>query len=91
MIHGCCVSIGCYAMTDKYINEVYTLAQVAFEGEQTSFRVYIFPFDLYHEKLALYKDHPWYEFWLNLKQGYDFFQPESGAARCFGEKWNVLL
>lgn len=73
MVHGNCVSIGCYAMTDPYINEIYALAVAAFRSGQPFFRVHAFPFKLESENLTKYQSHQWYPFWLNLKQGYDYF------------------
>lgn len=73
MVHGKCVSIGCYAMTDKNINEIYTLAHAAFKNGQPFFRVHAFPFRFDGNKLDHYSEHKWYRFWLNLKQGYDLF------------------
>lgn len=73
MVHGSCVSIGCYAMTDDYINEIYALAFAALKNGQPFFRVHSFPFELDDESLADYQSHPWHQFWLNLKEGYDFF------------------
>ena len=74
MVHGSCVSIGCYAMTDKYINEIYALSVAALKNGQPFFRVHAFPFRLEEEKLAQYKRHKWYDFWTNLKEGYDYFE-----------------
>lgn len=74
MVHGNCVSIGCYAMTDAYVDEIYSLAAAALEGNQGFFRVHIFPFRLEPEALAKYQDHPWYDFWRNLQQGYRYFE-----------------
>ena len=73
MVHGNCVSIGCYAMTDPYINEIYALAAAALSKGQPFFRVHAFPFKLESEKLSQYTTHQWYPFWLNLKEGYDYF------------------
>lgn len=73
MIHGNCVSIGCYAMTDKYINEIYTLAHAALSAGQPFFRVHAFPFKLDTERLKKETSNKWYTFWLNLKEGYDYF------------------
>lgn len=73
MVHGKCISIGCYAMTDRIINEIYALAHAAFESGQLFFRVHIFPFKLEEENLARYREHHWYSFWQNLKTGYDWF------------------
>lgn len=73
MVHGSCVSIGCYAMTDGYITEIYAMAQAAFEAGQPFFRVHAFPFRMENDAVAAYKTHKWYSFWLNLKEGYDLF------------------
>ena len=73
MVHGRCVSIGCYAMTDSYIDEIYTLSAAALESGQPFFRVHSFPFKLESETLSKYSSHQWYPFWLNLKEGYDYF------------------
>ncbi|MCP3866894.1 MAG: murein L,D-transpeptidase, partial [Gammaproteobacteria bacterium] len=73
MVHGRCVSIGCYAMTDLYINEIYALAVAAFKSGQPFFRVHVFPFKLESERLSEYEDSQWHAFWLNLKEGYDYF------------------
>ncbi|VAW44912.1 probable exported protein STY0357 [hydrothermal vent metagenome] len=73
MVHGSCVSVGCYAMTDPQIEEIYTLMVAAFEGNQAFIRVHAFPFRMSEENLQAQKDHHWIEFWQNLKTGYDFF------------------
>lgn len=73
MVHGNCVSIGCYAMTDAYINEIYALAVAALTSGQPYFRVHAFPFKLEASALSKYRSSRWYSFWLNLKEGYDYF------------------
>lgn len=73
MVHGNCVSIGCYAMTDAYINEIYALSVAALKSGQTFFRVHSFPFKLESEVLSKYSSSQWHPFWLNLKEGYDYF------------------
>ena len=74
MVHGDCVSIGCYAMTDPQINEIYSLASAALENGQPFFRVHAFPFKMTDERLAKETQNPWYSFWQNLKTGYDIFE-----------------
>lgn len=76
MVHGSCVSIGCYAMTDPGIEEIYALADAALRAGQPFFRVHVFPFALTNEKLRERHDSPWYGFWENLKEGYDYFERE---------------
>lgn len=74
MVHGDCVSIGCYAMTDPQIEEIYTLVHSAFAHGQGFIRVHIFPFHMSHSRLLAEIDHRWYLFWRNLKDGYVFFE-----------------
>ena len=74
MVHGDCVSIGCYAMTDGGIEEIYGLAEAALQSGQRFFRVHIFPFRMTDENMMRYADSPWAEFWANLKEGYDLFE-----------------
>ena len=74
MVHGSCASIGCYAMTNKRIEEIYTLMHAAFEGGQSFVRIHIFPFRMTENALKKHEKSKWYNFWLNLKTGYDFFE-----------------
>ena len=74
MVHGNCVSIGCYAMTDRYIEEIYTLADAALRNGQPQFKVHVFPFKMVPETLAKHRTSPWYSFWQELKAGYDAFE-----------------
>ena len=74
MVHGNCVSIGCYAMTDAGIEQIWALADGALRGGQNYFRVHVFPFRMSAEKLESHTDSDWHAFWLNLKQGHDLFE-----------------
>lgn len=76
MVHGSCVSIGCYAMTDEKIEEIYRLVEAALNEGQEYVPVHIFPFKMSDEKLAEFSVHEWYEFWSNLQEGYDYFESE---------------
>lgn len=73
-IHGSCVSIGCYAMTDEKIKEIYALADGALQNGQRFFRVHIFPFRMTKENIEAHKNLKWGGFWQNLKVGYDYFE-----------------
>lgn len=46
MVHGSCVSIGCFAMTNPIIAEIWTLMEAAFTQKQLFVNVFIFPFKL---------------------------------------------
>jgi murein L,D-transpeptidase YafK len=74
MVHGKCSSIGCYAMTDPGIERIYVLAEAALNAGQPFFRVHAFPFRMTDKRLAQEANNPWFGFWQNLKQGYDFFE-----------------
>ena len=74
MVHGDCVSIGCYAMTDDNMEEIYTLAQAALQKEQPFFRVHIFPFRMTSDNMERHRQNSWFHFWENLKTGYDWFE-----------------
>lgn len=74
MVHGACASIGCYAMTDAVIEEIYTLMAAAFENGQPFVRTHIFPFPMTDDALAGHSGNKNAEFWRNLKQGWDWFE-----------------
>ena len=74
MIHGNRISIGCLAMTDEKIEEIYTLCDAAHAGGQTYFRVHFFPFRMTSERMEQAKDSEWFDFWTNLKEGHDHFE-----------------
>lgn len=85
MIHGSNVSIGCLAMTDEKIEEIYTMADAALQNGQPFFRIHIFPFRMNEEQMAQAAGDPNKPFWDNLKQGYDAFEkngtpPDVGVA-----------
>jgi len=76
MVHGNCVSIGCYAMTDEKIEEIYGLVEEALEKGERSIQVHIYPFRMTEENMAAYSHYQWFDFWENLKEGYDYFEAE---------------
>lgn len=74
MVHGDRVSIGCLAMTDEKIEEIYTLCAAAHAKGQGAFQVHVFPFRLTDERMRKAAGSPWEGFWQNLRQGYDLFE-----------------
>ncbi len=74
MIHGSTVSIGCLAMTDEKIEEIYTLCDAAHSHGQKFFRVHIFPFRMGPGRMEKAKDSEWISFWNELREGYDWFE-----------------
>ena len=74
MVHGDCVSIGCYAMTDSKIEEIYELVEQALTYGQKIIRVHAFPFRMTVENMQRHYGDKWYHFWENLQEGYDWFE-----------------
>ena len=73
MIHGDCLSAGCYAMTDEQISEIYSLARDSLSG-RPSFQVQAYPFRLTPANLARHRTNPHMAFWKMLKIGNDHFE-----------------
>ncbi|MBL8587610.1 MAG: hypothetical protein JNK46_03690 [Methylobacteriaceae bacterium] len=87
MVHGDCQSVGCYAMTDKGIEEIYGYVEAALRNGQREVPVHIFPFRMTSSAIAREAGggglaslfggatHAgWGDFWRNLKEGYDLFE-----------------
>jgi murein L,D-transpeptidase YafK len=74
MVHGDCVSSGCYAMTDEQIAEIFALARDSFLGGQPSFQIQAYPFRLTPVNLARHRTNPNMAFWEMLKIGNDHFE-----------------
>ena len=73
MVHGSCVSIGCYAMTDPVIEQLWTLMRAAYLRGQPFVRVHVFPFAMTAEALERHSASEWSSFWLNLAEGWAAF------------------
>lgn len=76
MVHGNCVSIGCYAMGDEAIEQIYTLVDAALRDGQPAVPVHVFPFRMSEEALRLNAASPHLAFWRDLQQGWDYFERE---------------
>ena len=88
MVHGSCKSVGCFAMTDKGIDEIYGFVAAALAAGQREVPVHIFPFRMTDAAIAREtggggflsffatdsgNSAQWAGFWRNLKEGYDLF------------------
>ncbi|MEW6731839.1 MAG: L,D-transpeptidase family protein [Acidobacteriota bacterium] len=78
-IHGNCVTIGCVPITDDGIKELYLIAVEARAAGQQNIPVHIFPAKLKSDTLSQlqreYGDNKiLWDFWRNLKSGYDYFE-----------------
>lgn len=74
MVHGGEVSIGCFAMTDPLIEEIYLIVEAALTKGQDEVPVHVFPFPITAERLATEPDHAANSFWQELRPGYEAFE-----------------
>lgn len=74
MIHGDCKSVGCFAMTDPGIAEIYALARETFRGGNAGFQVQLLPFRMTTAKLVQHSSSEHIGFWQDIKEGYDYFE-----------------
>jgi murein L,D-transpeptidase YafK len=74
MIHGRCKSVGCYAMTDGLMEEIYAIARESFLGGHDAFQVHAFPFRMNRENMARHANYEAYPFWQTMKEAYNYFE-----------------
>lgn len=74
MIHGSDVSIGCLAMTDPGIEEIYLIIQAALADGQAHIPTHLFPFRMTPERMQTATNHPHHPFWKTLQPAYIGFE-----------------
>ncbi|WP_202906420.1 L,D-transpeptidase family protein [Morganella psychrotolerans] len=73
MIHGDCKSVGCYAMTDAYMGEIYRNVENALQGGQTDLNIAIYPFRMNQENMNRHRNSSHMAFWQQLQPAYQYF------------------
>lgn len=73
MIHGNCVSVGCYAMTDAYMDEIYTYVEAALRNGQPRVEIGIYPFRMTEGNMQRHRYSSFYNFWKQLQPGFTQF------------------
>jgi len=73
MIHGECKSIGCYAMTNAYMDEIFTYVDAALRNGQVKVDIAIYPFRMTDANLQRHRMSSYYTFWRGLQPGYRYF------------------
>lgn len=81
MVHGDCVSEGCFAMTDPLMEEIYILVDHALRRSVDEVPVHVFPFRMTAQRMQQARNNPNYPFWRNLKEGHDFFEKHGYPPR----------
>lgn len=74
MVHGDCQSVGCFAMGNNRIEEIYMLAYAALQNGQEQFGVHVFPFRPTPENMKKFAASPWIRFWKSLEPAYAAFE-----------------
>jgi murein L,D-transpeptidase YafK len=74
MVHGHFLSIGCYAMTDPVIDEIWNLVTAALKSGQKRFQAQVFPFRMTDANMARHEQAGETPFWRQLKEGHDLFE-----------------
>lgn len=70
MVHGGWRSVGCFAMTDAGIEEIYTLVNEAFKAGVPNIPVQIYPFRMSAGRMQQEKESEHYTFWQHLLPGW---------------------
>ena len=70
MVHGDILSIGCFAMTDARIEEIYTMVNEAFKASTQYVPVQVYPFRMTDERMLKEQESEHFEFWQHLLPGW---------------------
>ena len=91
MVHGGCSSIGCYAMTDPAVDDIYRLLSAALGNGQASVEVHAFPFRMTEGNMKRHAQSRWIDFWRDLKAGYDLFESDRNvpSVQLVGKRYVV--
>ena len=81
MVHGRDVSIGCLAMTDSGIEEIYIMVEQALVHGQKTVPVQIYPFVPTPARLSEEKDSPHAAFWADMARAWDWTERTRTPAR----------
>jgi murein L,D-transpeptidase YafK len=75
MVHGNTVSIGCFAMTDPLIEEIYLVVAAALKNNATV-PIHSFPFRMTEDRMQKAQASPHQDFWQNLRPAHELFEKE---------------
>lgn len=74
MVHGGCSSVGCYAVTNDAVDEIWRITRAALRAGQKRFHVHAYPFRMTPANLSQLHTSPWADFWQDLRNGHDAFE-----------------
>lgn len=92
MVHGNCVSIGCFAMTDPVIEQIWTLMQAAFANGQSEVPVHIFPFPMTEVNLKAHAGDADAAFWSQIAPAWTSFDQTGQVPKVTvsGKRYQVF-
>jgi murein L,D-transpeptidase YafK len=85
MIHGNCVSIGCLAMSDERMQEIWLMAD-GLRQQKRKIHVHIFPGRDLNTYIAAMPNVDLKAFWKNLQEGYESFETNRRIPRVKVDK-----
>lgn len=91
MVHGRDVSIGCLAMTDPGIEELYTMVEQALAGGLKSVPVHIYPFVPTPARLVREKDSPHAGFWSLMARAWNWTERHHAPVPVEFRDGEILL
>ncbi|OYW71290.1 MAG: hypothetical protein B7Z37_28220 [Verrucomicrobia bacterium 12-59-8] len=89
MVHGDMCSVGCFAMTDAVIEEIYLVVEAACKGSG-SVPVHVFPFRMTVERMRSAEE-AYREFWEELVPVYEVFEKERRVPKVGVEDGKYLV
>lgn len=76
MIHGGLHAAGAFSLSREAMEDLYALVEAGFEAGQATVSFNLFPFRMTDSRMdeVIEKRPRWLDFWVNLKEGYDYFE-----------------
>ena len=72
-IHDNSITSDGFTLNSSDMEEIYEVLNSSFANGYKAIPVHIYPFIMSEENLNSAKDSPWFDFWKNIKEGYDYF------------------
>ncbi len=93
MVHGSNKSLGCFAMGDPGIEEIYSLVEsyVTSPAGRGGVPVHVYPFVPTPERLAAEKGSPHYDFWCQMARGWEWTERHRRPVPVRFEGKDMLL
>ena len=92
MVHGGEGSIGCLAITDEKVEEIYVMVEAALRKGQAAVPMHLLPFRLAPERLERESATRGMDFWQNLREGDARFEvaKRPPAVRVAGGRYELI-